>query len=229
VNTADVRTLTVDGVTLRATIVRKRVRNINVRLVDDELRVSAPHRVSRAELDEVVEKLARRLVRRARAELVNADDRAIEVASRVASRFPEPPAVTDIRFVTNQHARWGSYSPTTGVVRINAALRHLPSWVLEAVVAHELVHAFHPDHSTEFWRLLRRVCPGADRAKTFLEGVSWISERWDDLPPVERSQLSGKQNSEFGIRNSHPQIRNPECGARNDGIGVNTRLPFEVE
>ena len=41
--------MTIEGVTLRTRIVRKRVRNVNVRLVGDELRISAPHRVPRSE------------------------------------------------------------------------------------------------------------------------------------------------------------------------------------
>jgi len=217
--------LTIEGVTLRAKIVRKRVRNVNVRLVGDELRVSAPHRVPRAELDEIVDQLARRLVRRARADTINADDAAVTVARRVASRFPNPPQVNGVRFVTNQRARWGSYSTRTGMVRLSAALRQLPSWVLEAVVAHELAHSFFADHSAEFWKLLRGVCPKTDRARAFLEGVGWIAERWGDLPPVERSLLSrsdGGENSDSGIRNS-------ECGIRKDEAPANQRLPLDFE
>jgi predicted metal-dependent hydrolase len=224
--------LTVEGVTLRAKIVRKRVRNVNVRLVGDELRVSAPLRVPRAELDEIVDQLARRLVRRARADTINADDAAIAVARRVAARFPKPPQVNGVRFVTNQRARWGSYSTGTGTVRLSAALRQLPSWVLEAVVAHELAHSFYADHSPAFWELLRGVCPKTDRAQAFLAGVSWIAERWRDLPAVERTLLSrsdGGENSEFGIRNSDSEIRNSEFGIRKDETPSNRRLPLDFD
>lgn len=183
--------ITVDGVSLRARIVRKRVRNVNATLVGKELRVSAPPTVPRSELDATVRRLARMLVRRARAEVLNADDQALAVARKVAAHFPRPPRVRSVRFVTTQRARWGSYSPSTGLVRLHASLRQLPGWVLEAVVAHELAHAFHADHSPAFWRLVREVCPATDRANSFLEGVSWISERWERLPPVERSLLTG--------------------------------------
>ena len=184
------RLLTVDGVTLEAHITRKPVRHINARLVGGELRVSAPHAVPRAELDEIVVRLARRLVRRERAATVNDTGEGTALARRVAARFPSPPKVTDVRFVTTQRSRWGSYSPRTGVVRLHAALRQLPPWVLEAVVAHELAHAFHADHSRAFWALLRRVCPETDRANAFLDGVSWVARRWEKLPKVERALLS---------------------------------------
>ncbi len=183
------RRLTVDGVSLRARIVRKRVRNVNASLVGDELRVSAPPGLAASELDEVIRRLARRLVRRARARVLNEDDGALAVARRVAARFPHPPRVAEVRFVTTQRARWGSYSRRTGVVRVHGALRHMPAWVLESVVAHELAHTVHPDHSPAFWELLRQVCPKVDRARAFLEGVSWTAASWRSLPPVERSLL----------------------------------------
>jgi hypothetical protein len=188
-----IQTLTVDGVELDLKVVRKRVKNINARLHGRTLSVSAPHRVSVRELNETILELARRLIRRSRADVLNSHGSAEAIACKVAARFPEPPEVAEVRFVTNQTSQWGSYSPRTGIVRLNAALRQMPPWVLEAVVAHELAHTYHLDHTPAFWKLVRSVCPKTDRARAFLEGVSWLAAAWDDIPPVERSQLSGKR------------------------------------
>ena len=186
------RTLEVDGVALELEVVRKRVKNINARLRGKTLSVSAPHRVSVRELDETILELARKLVRRSHADAVNSAGGAEAIVHKVASLFPEAPEIADVRFVTNQTAQWGSYSPQTGIVRLNAALRQMPPWVLEAVVAHELAHTFYLDHSPEFWELVRSVCSKTDRARAFLEGVTWLASAWDDLPPVERMQLVGR-------------------------------------
>jgi hypothetical protein len=183
-------TLTVDGTTLRTRIVRKRVRHVNARLVGDELRVSAPPGLPAAELDAIVMTLARRLVRRSRADTLNRGVEALQLARRVAARFDNPPEVRDVVFSTTQRARWGSYSPRTGVIRLNAVLRELPPWVLEAVMAHELAHTVHADHSPAFWALLRGVYPDTDRARAFLAGVTWTARRWDQMEPVERAILS---------------------------------------
>ena len=185
------RTLEVDGVALELKVVRKRVKNINARLHGRTLSVSAPHRVSVRELDKTIVELARKLVRRSRADALNSDGGAEAIARKIAVRFSEPPEVNEVRFVTNQTTQWGSYSPQTGIVRLNAALRQMPPWVLEAVVAHELAHTFHLDHSPAFWELVSSVCSKTDRARAFLEGVSWLAAAWDDLPPVERAQLTG--------------------------------------
>ena len=186
------RTLEVDGVALELKVVRKRVKNINARLHGRTLSVSAPHRVSVRELDDTILELARKLIRRSRADVLNSDGGAEAIARKIAARFPDPPEVAEVRFVTNQTSQWGSYSLQTGIVRLNAVLRQMPPWVLEAVVAHELAHTFYLDHSPAFWELVRSVCPKTDRARAFLEGVSWLAAAWDDLPPVEWSQLTGK-------------------------------------
>lgn len=184
------RTICIDGVDLRLCLTRKAVKNINARLVDGELRVSAPYSASAVELDEKIAVLGRRLLRRERAREVNGKHDALALARRVARRFPHPPGIADADFSTNQKTRWGSYSTRTKSIKLNAALRLMPPWVLEAIVAHELAHVVHPDHSTAFWKLLRSVCPNTDRARAFLEGVSWFGQRLEDLPAVERALLS---------------------------------------
>jgi len=186
----EARILNVDGFTLELRVVRKRVKNVNARLRGGTLWISAPHHVPEVELDEMIAGLAQRLVRRRRADEVNVDREAETIARQVAAQFDDSPEVAGVRFVTNQTARWGSYSSKTGIVRLNAALRQMPPWVLEAVVAHELAHTVHLDHSPAFWELARSVCPKTDRARAFLEGVSWLASAWEELPPVERSQLT---------------------------------------
>jgi predicted metal-dependent hydrolase len=208
------QTLVVNGVALELKVVRKRVKNINARLDGSTLSVSAPHRVSRAELDATIEQLARRLVRRARADAINGDGGAEAIARKMAERFPDPPRVTGVRWVTNQSARWGSYSPLSGVIRLSATLRLMPPWVLEAVVAHELAHAVHVDHSPAFWKLVKLVCPQTDKANAFLDGVSWLASSWRDLPPVERAQLAGDKSGKEDLAPLDALTNRDRCGQR---------------
>jgi predicted metal-dependent hydrolase len=127
----------------------------------------------------------------AHASRVNEAHDALKLARAVAKRFPKAPAVQRVAFVSTQRKRWGSYSTKTKTVRLNAAVRRMPRWVLEAVVAHELAHTFHADHSQALWDLLRRVCPETERAEAFLAGVSWLAHNRERLPAVEREILGG--------------------------------------
>lgn len=184
-------TITVDGVTLILLIQRKRVKNVNARLLGNTMSLSVPIGMSQETLEPIILDLARKLVRRAHARQVNEAEDARELARRVATRFPEPPEIAHAIFVTTQEARWASYSSVTGTIRLSAVLRRMPRWVLEAVVAHELAHVTHGNHSPAFWDLARRACPDTDRAREFLAGVSWLGHHWEELPAVERALLTG--------------------------------------
>ncbi|MDP9424614.1 MAG: M48 family metallopeptidase [Actinomycetota bacterium] len=194
-----------EGTALTLLVERKgRVKNVNARLKGSVLRVSAPPGMREEDLAPVVEGLARKLLRRAHAKQVNEEGEALALARKIAARFPDPPSVRRVLFSTTQRSRWGSYSPHTDTVRLNAVLRSMPRWVLEAVVAHELAHAVHPDHSPAFWRLLRDVCPETDRARSFLAGVSWLAHHHARLPPVEREILG---MAEGAARKDRPDSR----------------------
>lgn len=55
--------------------------------------------------------------------------------------------------------RWGSCTPKTGAIRINARLAAYPPECLEFVVAHELMHLLEPSHNARFHALLDEFCP----------------------------------------------------------------------
>ncbi|MFN7193716.1 MAG: M48 family metallopeptidase, partial [Rhodospirillales bacterium] len=43
-----------------------------------------------------------------------------------------------------------------------------PPEVLDYVVAHEVAHLTHMNHSAEFWALVARLCPGFERPRQWL-------------------------------------------------------------
>ncbi len=54
--------------------------------------------------------------------------------------------------------RWGSCGKN-GVLYFNWRLLQLPVFLVDYVVAHELVHLHEDNHTPEFWRILGRVLP----------------------------------------------------------------------
>jgi len=75
-----------------------------------------------------------------------------------------------VRWVDNQHRRWGSCTPADGSIRLSSRLRTMPEYVVDYVLVHELVHLIEPGHDERFWALVARY-PRAERARGFLEGV----------------------------------------------------------
>jgi predicted metal-dependent hydrolase len=75
-----------------------------------------------------------------------------------------------VRWVDNQHRRWGSCTPADGSIRLSSRLQTMPEYVVDYVLVHELVHLLEPGHDERFWALVARY-PKAERARGFLEGV----------------------------------------------------------
>jgi hypothetical protein len=72
--------------------------------------------------------------------------------------------------------RWGS-TTKTGTVRINWRILQCPATLVDYVLAHELVHLIHEDHSRAFWATLGRIMPDYEQRKRRLRelgpGLVW--------------------------------------------------------
>lgn len=80
-----------------------------------------------------------------------------DVVERMEARIGVHAARWSVRVMKT---RWGSCTPKTGAIRINARLAAYPPECLEFVVAHELVHLLEPSHNARFHTLLDEFCPG---------------------------------------------------------------------
>lgn len=56
-------------------------------------------------------------------------------------------------------SQWGNCRPARRIVTFNARLAAVPDGCIEYVVAHELCHFLHADHSSAFYSALARVLP----------------------------------------------------------------------
>ncbi len=81
-----------------------------------------------------------------------------------------------IRWVNNMENRLGSCTSggsTDGHIRISNKIRDWPLWVIDYVIAHEMTHRLHPNHSAAFWDTLRRAYPLTEQARGFIKGVAY--------------------------------------------------------
>jgi hypothetical protein len=149
---------------VEVTVIRsaKRRKTAQARLVDGVLEVRIPARASRAEERRLVEVFRRRYERAGIAEGVDLAARARTLARR--HDLPEP---TEIRWVSNQQHRWGSCTPSTGVIRLSDRMANYPTWVIDHVIVHELAHLVERNHGPAFQALAARY-PLAERAEGYL-------------------------------------------------------------
>ncbi|MFT6557896.1 M48 family metallopeptidase [Sneathiella sp.] len=70
--------------------------------------------------------------------------------------------------VKDQKSRWGSCS-SAGNLNFSWRLIFMPEFVVDYIVCHEVCHLVHLNHSRDFWRLNRRLCPDTEKAKAWLK------------------------------------------------------------
>jgi predicted metal-dependent hydrolase len=145
----------------------RRKKTVSAEIVGDVLVVSVPERLSRAEEQEWVTVMSRRMAERRKRDRLNSDDDLARRAAALSDRYLGGVRPTDIAWVGNQRSRWGSCCPEDGTIRISLALADYPVWVRDYVIVHELAHLLVADHSDRFWDLVNRY-PLTERARGFL-------------------------------------------------------------
>lgn len=66
-------------------------------------------------------------------------------------------------------SRWGSCTPNTGRIRLNAWLASYPPQCLEYVLVHELCHFFEKNHGPGFYKLMDAYLPDWKNRRQILE------------------------------------------------------------
>lgn len=74
-------------------------------------------------------------------------------------------------FLSDARTRWGSCN-AEGEVRLNWRLMQAPGHIVDYVVAHEIAHLLHLNHSRRFWRAVERIYPAWETARAELAATS---------------------------------------------------------
>ncbi len=70
--------------------------------------------------------------------------------------------------ISEMRYRWGSCTPKNNII-FNWRIIKAPMYVLEYLVAHELVHLIEGNHTFEFWNILSIQIPNYEKAKNWLK------------------------------------------------------------
>ena len=140
-------------------------KTIQARIVGGKMEILAPANISDAALESHIShlraKLEKKIVPRNDAHLV---DRANYLNKKY---FQGKLTWNSIKYSSRQEQRRGSCNTITRTILISQKLTHLPSWVEDYVIVHELAHLIEPNHGKRFKALVRRY-PLAERAIGFL-------------------------------------------------------------
>lgn len=164
---------------------RRRRRTVAAYREDGKVVVLIPARLSADEEAHWVRTMVARLERSERRRRPT-DEALARRAQQLSDRYLGGLAVPEtVRWVDNQNARWGSCTPADASIRLSSRLQPMPTWVVDYVLLHELVHLIEPGHTPEFWGWVERY-PKAERARGFLEGWSAAGhDTGDDDPQAD--------------------------------------------
>jgi predicted metal-dependent hydrolase len=108
-------------------------------------------------------------------------ERALDAVERLGLRHEANLDVKAAGYrVSDARSRWGSCG-RDAVIRVHWRLVQSPAAALEYVVAHEVAHLVHRNHSPEFWQILGRTLPDWAERKLMLE-------RWEGENGVHESR-----------------------------------------
>ena len=157
------------------------------RLPDGTLLLRVPYRLPNRKVTGLLEQVATQLDKSIRMHKLR-DDADLHRRAEIVNQkyFNGKIQWNAIRWVSNMQSRLGSCTrggPTDGQIRISDKIKEWPDWVVDYVIAHELLHRRHPNHSAAFWDELRTAYPQAEQARGFVLGVSYTAGRplEDDL------------------------------------------------
>lgn len=153
---------------------KKRRKTVAARVDDGVLYVYLPARMSEAEAQGWVERMAERFVGKAKNDAIDAQNDLERRARRLNRRHFEGKLTwSSLTYVTNQTSKYGSCSPGSRRIRISHRMASMPAFVLDYIIVHELAHLIEANHGRRFWRLVQRY-PLAERAIGYLMGMGLV-------------------------------------------------------
>ena len=163
-------TYTSDGFEIRIIRSRRRKKTVSARLLNwYTMEVRAPTSIPEPELQRIIRGFVDKALKAKTKSRDFASDDTLERRARRLNNalFGGELRWRSIRFVSNQTKRFGSCSSSKGTIRISDRIAHVPSFVLDYVIVHELAHLLEPNHSRAFWDLVYRYGK-TERARGYL-------------------------------------------------------------
>lgn len=92
-----------------------------------------------------------------------------EIIQRLYPMFQKYGVNMPVLRIRTMKTRWGSCSPSRGIITLNKKLLEAPRNCIEYVVLHEFCHFIHPNHSKQFYSFVAMLMPDWKERKTQLD------------------------------------------------------------
>lgn len=157
------------GAEVRVIKSSRRRRSISAYREHGAIVIQVPARLSNSKIQEVIPEMVEKILSREAREKMSDKalfDRALELLNQYLPEFRVRPVSVVWR---SMNERWGSCTTLDRTIRISDRLNGAPSYVVDYLLVHELIHLEIPDHGSEFEKLLARF-EGSEMANAYLDG-----------------------------------------------------------
>ncbi len=144
----------------------RRKKTVEAKLRGRELFVYIPASATKGEEEQWVKLFVRKFEKKLG---MGRDDRYLRRKFEAFNRhyFDGRLEVEKIEFSKRMTSRFGGCNPKRRTIRLSERLKHMPEWVLDYVLIHEMAHLLYPNHSKAFWKKVYEY-KYAERARGFL-------------------------------------------------------------
>ncbi len=157
------------GAEVRVIKSSRRRRSISAYREHGAIVIQVPARLSNSKIQEVIPEMVEKILSREAREKMSDKalfDRALELLNQYLPEFRVRPVSVVWR---SMNERWGSCTTLDRTIRISDRLNGAPSYVVDYLLVHELIHLEIPDHGGEFEKLLARF-EESELANAYLDG-----------------------------------------------------------
>lgn len=157
------------GAEVRVIKSSRRRRSISAYREHGAIVIQVPARLSNSKIQEVIPEMVEKILSREAREKMSDKalfDRALELLNQYLPEFRVRPVSVVWR---SMNERWGSCTTLDRTIRISDRLNGAPSYVVDYLLVHELIHLEIPDHGGEFEKLLARF-EESEMANAYLDG-----------------------------------------------------------
>ncbi|MFM7351303.1 MAG: M48 family metallopeptidase [Actinomycetota bacterium] len=157
------------GAEVRVIKSSRRRRSISAYREHGAIVIQVPARLSNSKIQEVIPEMVEKILSREAREKMSDKalfDRALELLNQYLPEFRVRPVSVVWR---SMNERWGSCTTLDRTIRISDRLNGAPSYVVDYLLLHELIHLEIPDHGGEFEKLLARF-EESEMANAYLDG-----------------------------------------------------------
>lgn len=134
---------------------RNRRKTISARIIKDVMYVYVPNNISDDNLRKVIDNFKQRFEKQRLKRQLNKEQDLKAIAEGLNKKyFSGKLQLNLVKYVTDQYSKFGCCNYHTRSIRISHRVSHMPDWVRDYVLVHELAHLIEPNHSQAFWKIV---------------------------------------------------------------------------